>query len=37
MSTRNLETIRLDSWNVFKDKPFNKLPFKEETVKIMFK
>lgn len=28
ISTRNLESIRLDSWNIFREKPLNKVPLK---------
>lgn len=37
MGSRNLEGIRIDAWNQFKDKPLNKLPLKDDAVKIMYK
>lgn len=37
MGQRNLEGIRIDAWNLFKDKPLNKLALKDDAVKIMYK
>lgn len=37
LSSKNFESARIDSLNMYKDKPLNKLPFKEHSLQILYK